>query len=292
MSKLPAFQFYPGDWRKDMGVQSLSFHDRGVWWEMLCLMHESERRGVLVLNGQAMSEEALSRVLGLDKQTLTTTLTSLLTSGVASREEDTGAVYSRRMVRDQYLRKVRTEAGSKGGNPALLNLIPTTKVKQNPTPSSSSSLVTSSSETPPLTPKGKTIKASEFFEAWNSLCGKLPKVEKLTDGRVRKIQARVRQGLTVSRFCEAVRGCTTKPFLSGSNDRGWTATFDWLIANDENAEKAIVNPYGGNRTNGGNYGKQSGADNQREITISEQYAIWQSMSASFKADSPWKGPTE
>ena len=44
--KLPALQFYPGDWRKDLGVQSLSFHDRGVWFEMLMLMHDSENRGV------------------------------------------------------------------------------------------------------------------------------------------------------------------------------------------------------------------------------------------------------
>src|ERR1700686_3600466 len=107
MSKLPAFQFYPGDWRKDMGVQSLNFHDRGVWWEMLCLMHESERRGVLVLNGVPMNDDCLSRLLGLDKQILTTTLTNLLTCGVASREEGSGAIFSRRMVRDENLRKIR-----------------------------------------------------------------------------------------------------------------------------------------------------------------------------------------
>lgn len=55
--KLPAFQFYPGDWRKDPGVQSLSFHDRGVWHEMLCLMHESEERGKLTLNGSGREEQ-------------------------------------------------------------------------------------------------------------------------------------------------------------------------------------------------------------------------------------------
>lgn len=139
MSKLPAFQVYPGDWRKDPGVQSLDFHDRGVWWEMLCLMHESERRGVLVLNGRAMTEESLSRLLGLDKQILTNTLTNILTLGVASREEDTGAIYCRRMVRDENLRQVRTESGKKGGNPNLVKQKPTTRVKQIPTPSSSSS---------------------------------------------------------------------------------------------------------------------------------------------------------
>lgn len=139
MSKLPAFQFYPGDWRKDPGVQSLSFHDRGVWFEIICLMHESERRGVLTLNGKAMPEEALARLLGLDNQILTTTLTTLLTFGVASREAGTGALMSRRMVRDEQIRKIRKECGSKGGNPNLVNQIPTTQDNQIPTPSSSSS---------------------------------------------------------------------------------------------------------------------------------------------------------
>lgn len=117
MSKLPAFQFYPADWRKDPGVQSLNYHDRGVWFEILCLMHESEERGVLLLNGQPMPEDALSRSLGLDKQILTTTLTTLLTYGVASSRDEDGALTSRRMVRDEKLRKIRIDAGKQGGNP-------------------------------------------------------------------------------------------------------------------------------------------------------------------------------
>jgi hypothetical protein len=137
--KLPAFQFYPGDWRKDPGVQALDFHDRGVWLEIICLMHESEERGKLMLNGAPMPEEALARLLGLDKQNLTNVLTTLLTYGVASRCEKSGALMCRRMVRDENIRKIRTEAGKKGGNPALVNQKPTTEVKQKSTPSSSSS---------------------------------------------------------------------------------------------------------------------------------------------------------
>jgi hypothetical protein len=151
--KLPAIQFYVGDWRKDPGVQSLGYHDRGIWFEILCLMHESENRGVLLLNGAPMPEDALARVLGLDKQILTTTLTSILDYGVASRRQEDGALYSRRMVRDEKLRKIRTEAGKQGGNPVLLkqnsttkvNQKPTTKDKQKTTPSSSSSSSSSSS---------------------------------------------------------------------------------------------------------------------------------------------------
>ena len=147
MSKMPAFQFYPADWRKDLAVQSLSYHDRGVWHEILCLMHESSERGVLLLNGQPMPINALANMLGLDNQILTTTLTTLLTFGVARKRED-GAIFSKRMVEDDKLCKIRRDAGKKGGNPVLVNQKSTTPVNQIPTPSSSSS-----TSVYPLTPK-------------------------------------------------------------------------------------------------------------------------------------------
>lgn len=141
MNKLPAFQFYPSDWRSDNGVQSLSYFERGVWFEILCLMHESEQRGKLLLNGKPMPDDALARLLGLDKQILTKTLTTLLDYGVASRDTD-GTLINRRMIRDEILRQIRTEAGKKGGNPNLVNQNSTktkNEVNQNSTPSSSSS---------------------------------------------------------------------------------------------------------------------------------------------------------
>jgi hypothetical protein len=123
---------------------------------MICLMHESENRGKLTLNGRPMPEDALARLLGLDKQILTTTLTTLLTYGVASTCEETGAIMCRRMIRDENLRQIRTEAGKKGGNPVLLKQNPTTGLKQNPTPSSSSSS-SSSEEIPPNPQGGNTV---------------------------------------------------------------------------------------------------------------------------------------
>ena len=141
--KRPSFQFYPADWRKDPGVQALSYHDRGVWFEIICLLHESEERGKLLLNGRPMPDDALARLLGLDKQKLNQTLSILIDFGVAQRCQETGALMNRRMVRDEALSKIRAESGKKGGNPVLLNQNhkqnPTTRLNQNPTPSSSSS---------------------------------------------------------------------------------------------------------------------------------------------------------
>lgn len=84
-------------------------------------MHESEQRGKLLLNGKPMPNDVLSRILGLDKQRLRQTLDNLLSSGVASIDDETDALTNRRMVKDEYIRQVRKEAGQKGGNPNLLN---------------------------------------------------------------------------------------------------------------------------------------------------------------------------
>jgi hypothetical protein len=127
-------------------VQSLDYETRGIWFEILCLMHESDERGVLLLNGKPMPEDALCRLLGLDKQILTTALTKIVAYGVAKEREEDGAIFSKRMVHDEHIRQVRKNAGFKGGNPLLLNQKSTTGVKQKSTPSSSSSSSTSSSE--------------------------------------------------------------------------------------------------------------------------------------------------
>ncbi|WP_019946917.1 hypothetical protein [Hymenobacter aerophilus] len=148
--KLPAIQFYPGDWHKDQGVQALDLAQRGAWFELLLMMHDSDERGVLLVNGQPMPDAVIARRLGLDNQTANQILTTLLDYGVASRRESDGALFCRRMVKDERLRRIRTEAGKKGGNPHLLNQGPrqktTTRVKQIPTPSFSSSLTSSIKE--------------------------------------------------------------------------------------------------------------------------------------------------
>lgn len=112
--KLPAIQWYPGDWRKDPGVQALDYLHRGVWFEVLMLMHESEDRGRLKLNGRPMPHPAAARLLGIPVEEWTTIRVALLEYGVAD-EDDEGALICRRMVRDETLRRTRSEAGRRGG---------------------------------------------------------------------------------------------------------------------------------------------------------------------------------
>lgn len=113
--KHPAILFYVGDWRKDLGIQSLSFHDRGVWFELLMLMHCSEQRGRLVLAGKPMPNSAVARLLGLSEQDVADTIATLVANGVASLDQD-GTLINRRMVREEERRHRLRESGSKGGS--------------------------------------------------------------------------------------------------------------------------------------------------------------------------------
>ncbi len=117
---LPHIQFYVGDWRKDVGIQTLSYHHRGIWFEILMLMHCSEQRGRLILAGKPMPNLALSRLLGLSQQETQDAVEVLLASGVASKDE-AGVVFCRRMDREEEIRQKRVEAGRVGGSKRQAN---------------------------------------------------------------------------------------------------------------------------------------------------------------------------
>ena len=112
--KQPAFQFYPGDWMKDPAVRSLSLEARGLWIDMLCLMHESDRRGYLQhANGKPVSQDQLARMTGCSPDQISRLLQELFDSGVYSCT-DHGTIFSRRMVRDEIKRGKCREAGKLG----------------------------------------------------------------------------------------------------------------------------------------------------------------------------------
>lgn len=138
-TKRPAFQFYPSDWRNDSGLRLCSLEARGLWVEMMCIAHECDDYGKLKQNGRVFCHKTVSRLVGISPKNCLKLLRELEENKVFSRDED-GAIYSRRMVRDEHIRKIRAEAGGKGGNPLLLGHLVKQNGKQKPTPSSSSSL--------------------------------------------------------------------------------------------------------------------------------------------------------
>lgn len=162
MTKRPAFQFYPSDWRTDPGLRLCSLAARGLWADMLCLMHEAEPYGHLTLSdGREITGAMLARLVGEGSGEVADLLSELEDNSVFSRNDD-GIIFSRRMVRDEAIRNARAaggplgaadgvkgkEHGAKGGRPKKQKppLPETERGVSEPPPSSSSSSPTPSVE--------------------------------------------------------------------------------------------------------------------------------------------------
>lgn len=118
-NKLPWFQFFASDWLANANLRRCSLAARGMWADMLCLMHECEERGVLISGNVPWSDEDVAAAVGGDTTANLTVLRELLEKRVAKRD-NRNAIYSSRMVRDEAKRRKCAEAGKRGGgNPVL-----------------------------------------------------------------------------------------------------------------------------------------------------------------------------
>jgi hypothetical protein len=115
MSGAPWMKFYPADWRSDPMLRLCSLAARGLWMEMICLMHEADPYGHLLINRKAPSDMQLGLLTGVDPSTVRTLLSELEEAGVFSRNRS-GVIYSRRMVADEKRSLLGRKTGKLGGD--------------------------------------------------------------------------------------------------------------------------------------------------------------------------------
>ena len=245
-------KFYPSDWRADPRLRMCSLAARGLWLEMLAVMHEASPRGHLIVNDRCPSDSQLGVLTGCPTGDLAGLISELEGAGVFSRTAK-GVIYSRRMTRDEKRARSARKNGQRGGNPSLGNDYPIPR-PDNPSdmppdiPTDIPSLKAGDKPQSPETrvqslsdpngsvaggPNGRTgaVPLHQAFENWNRAAGilGLPQAQKLTADRSRKLAARLREhGLeTWNRGLELL---AESPFLLGENKRGWRADFDFLLS--------------------------------------------------------------
>ena len=114
----PWFKFYPPNWRGDPALRMCSLAARGLWMEMLCLMHEASPRGFLLVNERPVTERQLASLSGAAAREVSVLIGELEEAGVFSRD-DNGQIYSRRMRRETEKAMRDKQNGTRGGNPTL-----------------------------------------------------------------------------------------------------------------------------------------------------------------------------
>ena len=115
MNTLSYMIINPGDWKCNIGIQSLGYFERGVYMELLILMHDTE--GMLALNGKLLGIEQLSNYLHIETEKLKKLLELFLSVGCISITES-GIIYSQEIrkffEKAKQLGEKRRRARTKG----------------------------------------------------------------------------------------------------------------------------------------------------------------------------------
>lgn len=120
--KRPSWQFYPGDWQSNPKLRRCSHAEKGVWLDVLCILHDQDEYGVVrwPLKELARAVNATPRMLqglvdkGVLKGTESGECAPLIYVPRHARKDgdpvtlitaQSGPIwYSSRMVRDEYIR--------------------------------------------------------------------------------------------------------------------------------------------------------------------------------------------
>jgi uncharacterized phage protein (TIGR02220 family) len=107
----------------------------------------------------------------------------------------------------------------------------------------------------------KTIPYEEVQNLYNSICKSFPKCTVMSNNRKRAIKARFSSGYKLEHFKTVFEKAEASSFMKGKNDRGWRATFDWMIA-DSSMAKVLDGNYDDNKGGKNNAGndEHSGSD--------------------------------
>lgn len=275
MSRHPWFKFFPTDWRADPQLRMCSLAARGLWIELLGIMHEADERGFLTVNGLAISPKQVAVLVGCSEPEANHHMLELEQAGVFSRRKN-GVIYSRRMERDENLSRKNRENGKKGG---LASLGKDTgnggSLERKPKPQkpearsqteegeADASLAVGDADGGVGGPaeeadnpgEGADLPAPQpvrgvdpgdihrAFDAFNVTAVRvgLARARDLTAGRRKQIAARLRDGGGLDGWRAALSAIERSPLCRGEKTE-WKASLDWMLS-PTNFQKLIEGNY-------------------------------------------------
>ena len=89
--------------------------------------------------------------------------------------------------------------------------------------------------------KKESVTCKQVVDLYHDICISFPKIRSVSGARQKAIRARLNT-YSLEDFKAVFENAEASSFLKGSNERNWTATFDWLIA-DKNMAKVLEGNY-------------------------------------------------
>lgn len=232
-----------------------------VWFKLLCMAGKQNNNGVFMMGRIAYTDKMLATIFRMNELTVKMALQTFEQFGMVEIIDGVITIpnwgkhqsldaYEKKKLRDRE-RIARKRAEQK----AFIAMSPGV-AKMSPDKSPDVASLEEDKEedkegdireykenadngTPPP-PEPKTD-YQQIVNLYHSICKSFPSVRSLSDARKKAIRARLKN-YSLDDFRTVFQNAENSSFLKGSNDRNWSANFDWLIA-DKNMAKVLEGNY-------------------------------------------------
>lgn len=223
-----------------------------VWFKLLCFAGKQNNSGVFMMGQIAYTAKMLATIFRMQESTVTMALQTFeqfgmieIIDGVITipnwNKHQTLDAYEKKKERDRLYQQERRNSQK--------SLISGTLQKSSDSQTTQSSYVVVSDKEE----KEKDIdididieekectNCKQIVDLFHSICVSYPSVKTLSEARKKAIKARLK-AYCLDDFKILFEKAEASSFLKGSNERNWSATFDWLIK-DSNMAKVIDGNY-------------------------------------------------
>lgn len=220
-----------------------------VWFKLLCLAGKQNNSGVFMMGQMPYTDTMMATIFRMKESTVTMALRTFeqfgmveIVDGVITipnwgKHQNLDQLESKKQYMKGYMAEYRRKQKALTAGEGDCK----TNCKTNSKTNVSQAEEERDKEEEKERDVEKRVDCQQVVDLYHSLCKSFPKVRTLTDARKKAIRARLNT-YSMDDFKTVFTNAENSAFLKGSNNRNWTATFDWLIK-DGNMAKVLEGNY-------------------------------------------------
>lgn len=221
------------------------------WFKLLCLAGKQNNGGVFMIGQIAYTEKMLATIFRMKEATVTMALQTFQQFGMVEIIDGVITIpnWGKHQNLDAYEQKKERDRAYQAERRRKQKLL-VQKSSDSQTTGSSDVANNRSieeereeerEEDKEIDKEKDYVTCKQVVDLYHSVCISYPSVKTLSEARRKAIKARLNT-YSLDDFRTLFEKAEASAFLKGSNDRNWTANFDWLIK-DANMAKVIDGNY-------------------------------------------------
>jgi predicted phage replisome organizer len=216
-----------------------------VWFKLLCLAGKQNNSGVFMMGKIAYTDKMLATIFRMKESTVTMALNTFEQFGMVEIIDGVITIpnWGKHQSLDAYEKKKAYDRKYRMEQREKQRLL-AERTNDNRTDSRTTVVAPEEELEEELELDIRERENTDYkslVDLYHSICKSFPAVRSLSEARKKAIKARLNT-YTLDDFKTVFENAEASSFLKGSNDRNWSANFDWLIA-DKNFVKVLEGNY-------------------------------------------------